>query len=78
MEQSLNPQDRFRSTRGTTGVIYFCQFFWAMSFYGLWSLLPIYLNKSLHMDEELSFAIFGGYAALGAALLFVGAGWLTN
>ena len=58
-------------------VMLFCQFWWAVSFYGLWSILPVYFNRELAMSESLSFAVFGGFAALSAALLFVG-GWLSD
>ena len=53
-------------------LLLFWQFWWALSFYGLWALLPVHLNQNLNLSEELSFAIFGGYAALSAALLFLG------
>ncbi len=55
----------------------FWQFWWAFSFYGLWSLMPVYLNKHLQFSQAESFAIFGGYTALGAGLLFVG-GWIAD
>ncbi len=58
-------------------VILFWQFWWAFSFYGLWSLLPVYLNKHLEFSAAQSFAIFGGYTALGAGLLFIG-GWIAD
>ncbi|PJE77815.1 Dipeptide and tripeptide permease B [invertebrate metagenome] len=58
-------------------IILFWQFWWAFSFYGLWSLLPVYLNKYLEMSQSSSFAIFGGYTALGAGLLFIG-GWIAD
>ena len=58
-------------------VLLFWQFWWAFSFYGLWSLLPVYLNKYLQLSEATSFAIFGGYTALGAGLLFIG-GWIAD
>ncbi len=58
-------------------VILFWQFWWAFSFYGLWSLLPVYLNKHLELSQAESFAIFGGYTALGAGLLFIG-GWIAD
>ena len=57
--------------------ILFWQFWWAFSFYGLWSLLPVYLNKHLQFSAGQSFAIFGGYTALGAGLLFIG-GWIAD
>ncbi len=58
-------------------VILFWQFWWAFSFYGLWALLPVYLNKYLQLSQAESFAIFGGYTALGAGLLFIG-GWIAD
>lgn len=54
-----------------------CQFWWALSFYSLWAILPVFLGDELGIDQKTSFATFGAYAALGAALLFVG-GWLAD
>ncbi len=66
-----------RKHSNTFYVMLFCQFWWAVSFYGLWSILPAYFNRELAMSESLSFAVFGSFAALSAALLFVG-GWLSD
>ena len=38
---------------------------------------PVYLNKHLELSQAESFAIFGGYTALGAGLLFIG-GWIAD
>ncbi|AJR06303.1 MFS transporter [Photobacterium gaetbulicola] len=54
-----------------------CQFWWALSFYSLWAILPVFLGEELGIDQKTSFATFGAFAALGAAMLFVG-GWLAD
>lgn len=53
------------------------QFFWALSFYSLWAVLPVFLNTELKIDEKNAFAIFGAFTAMGAAMLFIG-GWLAD
>ncbi|AOV97194.1 peptide transporter [Edwardsiella hoshinae] len=54
-----------------------CQFWWAVSFYSLWTVLPVFLHDALHLDEKSAFSIFGSFTAIGASLLFVG-GWLAD
>ncbi|ELR66945.1 Di/tripeptide permease DtpB [Photobacterium marinum] len=54
-----------------------CQFWWALSFYSLWAILPVFLGDELGIDQKTSFATFGAFAALGAAILFIG-GWLAD
>ncbi|WP_035604978.1 peptide MFS transporter [Edwardsiella tarda] len=54
-----------------------CQFWWAVAFYSLWTVLPVFLHDALHLDEKSAFSIFGSFTAIGASLLFVG-GWLAD
>lgn len=77
MSAALQTQQPPEKHPFTFYIILFWQFWWAFSFYGLWTMLPVYLNQHLNFSASESFAIFGGYTALGAGLLFVG-GWIAD